>query len=73
MKNKTSLLKEIAKKRMMIALLMGFSSGVPLLLTSKTLQAWMVDVHVDLKIIGIFALVHVLCVIGTWKMFDLEV
>ncbi|MCK5057528.1 MAG: AmpG family muropeptide MFS transporter [Candidatus Aminicenantes bacterium] len=57
MKNKTSLLKEIAKKRMMIALLMGFSSGVPLLLTSKTLQAWMVDVHVDLKIIGIFALV----------------
>jgi PAT family beta-lactamase induction signal transducer AmpG len=57
MKNKISLLKEITKKRMLIALLMGFSSGIPLLLTSKTLQAWMVDVHVDLKIIGIFALV----------------
>lgn len=57
MKNKISLLKEITKKRMVIALLMGFSSGVPLLLTSKTLQAWMVDVQVDLRIIGIFALV----------------
>ncbi|MCK4761199.1 MAG: AmpG family muropeptide MFS transporter [Candidatus Aminicenantes bacterium] len=57
MKNKISLLKAITEKRMIIALFMGFSSGIPLLLVSKTLQAWMVDVNVDLKIIGIFALV----------------
>ncbi len=43
--------------RMLIALAMGFSSGLPLMLTGTVLQAWMSDVGVDLKTIGLFALV----------------
>ena len=35
---------------------MGFTSGLPLILTSSTLQTWMWDVGVDLKTIGLFAL-----------------
>ncbi len=34
--------------RMLVALLMGFSSGLPLLLTGSVLQAWMTDEGVDL-------------------------
>ncbi len=36
---------------------LGFSSGIPLALTSGTLQAWMTVAGVDLRTIGIFALV----------------
>ncbi|BAW79442.1 major facilitator family transporter [Candidatus Nitrosoglobus terrae] len=36
---------------------MGFSSGLPLLLTSSVLQAWMQQEGVDLTTIGLFALV----------------
>jgi PAT family beta-lactamase induction signal transducer AmpG len=36
---------------------MGFSSGLPLALTSGTLQAWMAVAGVDIKTIGVFALV----------------
>lgn len=43
--------------RMLVALLMGFSSGLPLLLTGSVLQAWMTDEGVDLGTIGLFALV----------------
>jgi PAT family beta-lactamase induction signal transducer AmpG len=42
---------------MLVALLMGFSSGLPLLLTGSVLQAWMTDEGVDLGTIGLFALV----------------
>nr|WP_315871051.1 AmpG family muropeptide MFS transporter [Trichocoleus desertorum] len=38
-------------------LLLGFASGLPLFLTSKTLQAWMTVEGVDLKSIGLFSLV----------------
>lgn len=38
-------------------LLLGFSSGLPLFLTSKTLQAWMSKEGVDLGAIGLFSLV----------------
>ncbi|MBI5211213.1 MAG: AmpG family muropeptide MFS transporter [Elusimicrobia bacterium] len=38
-------------------LALGFSAGMPLLLTSKTLQAWMTIEGVDLKTIGLFSLV----------------
>lgn len=41
---------------MLITLLMGFTSGIPLLLTLSTLKAWMTEVGVDLKTIGIFSL-----------------
>jgi MFS transporter, PAT family, beta-lactamase induction signal transducer AmpG len=43
--------------RMLIALLMGFSSGLPLLLTGSVLQAWLSDGGVDLAHIGLFALI----------------
>ena len=36
--------------------LLGFSSGVPLILTQSTLQAWMRSAGVDLNTIGFFAL-----------------
>ncbi|MES0327759.1 MAG: AmpG family muropeptide MFS transporter, partial [Gammaproteobacteria bacterium] len=42
---------------MLIALVMGFASGLPLLLTLSVLQAWMKDSGVDLSTIGLFALV----------------
>ena len=36
---------------------LGFASGLPLALTSGTLQAWLTVVGLDLKTIGIFTLV----------------
>jgi PAT family beta-lactamase induction signal transducer AmpG len=38
---------------------LGFSSGLPLALTSSTLQAWMTVAGVDIRTIGIFALVGI--------------
>lgn len=43
--------------RMLLAFAMGFSSGLPLLLTGSLLQAWMIDEGVNLATIGTFALV----------------
>jgi PAT family beta-lactamase induction signal transducer AmpG len=43
--------------RMAVAALMGFVSGLPLLLTGSVLQAWMKQEGVDLSTIGLFALV----------------
>ena len=40
---------------MLVALLSGFSSGLPLLLTGGTLQAWLHDAKVDVESIGLFA------------------
>lgn len=54
-----SILSSLKQKNMLIALLMGFSSGIPLLLTLRTLQAWMTEAGVDLKTVGIFALAGV--------------
>ena len=42
---------------MLVALLMGFSCGLPLLLTITVLQAWMKESGVDLTVIGIMGLV----------------
>jgi PAT family beta-lactamase induction signal transducer AmpG len=42
---------------MLVAFLMGFSCGVPLLLTSSVLQAWMTEQGVNLSTIGLFSLV----------------
>jgi PAT family beta-lactamase induction signal transducer AmpG len=43
--------------RILVAFLMGFSCGVPLLLTSSVLQAWMTELKVDLTVIGLYSLV----------------
>ncbi len=41
---------------MLAILLLGFSSGLPLALSSGTLQAWLADVDVDIRSIGWFSL-----------------
>ncbi|MBU1275153.1 MAG: AmpG family muropeptide MFS transporter [Proteobacteria bacterium] len=53
----TSLVLQIFNTRMLVALLMGFSCGLPLLLTISLLQAWMREQGVDLATIGLMALV----------------
>lgn len=47
----------IFSPRMLVSFMMGFSCGVPLLLTISVLQAWMREEGVDLSVIGLFALV----------------
>jgi len=43
-------------RRVAVTLLLGFASGLPLALTSGTLQAWMTVEGVDITTIGIFTL-----------------
>lgn len=50
---------KIFSRKMVVALIMGFSCGVPLLLTISVLQAWMKQEGVDLTMIGIFSLVGI--------------
>src|ERR1700753_1479902 len=45
------------KRRVLIVLFLGFSSGLPLALSGTTLLVWMREVGVDLGTIGLFALV----------------
>ena len=45
-------------RRMIVALLMGFSCGLPLLLTLGVLQAWMTEEGVDLTWVGMITLVQ---------------
>ena len=52
-----SVARALFSRPMLVSLLLGFSSGLPLLLVGSTLQAWMVDQKVDLKQIGLFTLV----------------
>jgi len=51
---KTPLLKEIFSKKMLIIFLLGFSSGLPLLLTGGTLKTWLAREQVDISTIGYF-------------------
>lgn len=52
-----AILKVIFSGRMLVTLLMGFACGLPLLLTTSVLQAWLKKEGVDLATIGLFALV----------------
>ncbi|MCH9056582.1 AmpG family muropeptide MFS transporter [Synechococcus sp. PCC 6716] len=52
-----SALRVFQSRKMAALLLLGFSSGLPLFLTSRTLQAWMTVEGVDLTAIGLFSLV----------------
>jgi PAT family beta-lactamase induction signal transducer AmpG len=45
------------RPRVLIVLLLGFSSGLPLALSGSTLSVWMVEAGVNLKTIGLFSLV----------------
>lgn len=51
-------------RNLAVILFLAFSSGLPLALTSGTLQAWMTVSGVDLSTIGVFALVGIPY---TWK------
>ena len=51
------ILRIIFSWRMLVTFLMGVSSGIPLLVTGSTLQAWMTDEKVNLAVIGMFSLV----------------
>ncbi len=53
----TNTLRTIASVRMLVALMMGFSCGLPLLLTITVLQAWMKAEGVDIALIGLMSLV----------------
>ncbi|MBL0699831.1 MAG: AmpG family muropeptide MFS transporter [Desulfosarcina sp.] len=56
--------KLICSGRMLVTLLMGFASGLPLLLTMSVLQAWMKEENIDLSLIGLITLVQIPY---TWK------
>jgi MFS transporter, PAT family, beta-lactamase induction signal transducer AmpG len=44
------------RARVLIVLLLGFASGLPLALSSSTLAIWLTDRHVDLATIGLLSL-----------------
>ncbi len=50
-------LKKVFSHRMLSMLLLGYASGLPLLLIGSTLQAWMTDEGVDLAAIGMLSLI----------------
>ncbi|MGM0576824.1 MAG: AmpG family muropeptide MFS transporter [Myxococcota bacterium] len=52
-------LRDLANRRVGVMPLLGFSSGLPLLLTGGTLQAWLTDAGLDVETIGFFTLVGV--------------
>ena len=54
---KPTLVQALGDKRMVAILLLGFASGLPFNLTASTMQAWLASVHIDIKTIGMFALV----------------
>ncbi len=56
--------KALRDPRLLVVLLMGFSSGLPLLLIGSTLKAWLTEQGMDLKTIGFFSLVGLPY---TWK------
>ncbi len=62
--NRKSILSIIFSGRMLVAFLMGFACGLPLLLTIGVLQAWMKESGVDLTWIGMITLVQIPY---TWK------
>jgi PAT family beta-lactamase induction signal transducer AmpG len=56
----------VKDRNLLAVLLLGFSSGLPLALTSATLQAWFTDAGVDILTIGALSLVGLPYV---WKVF----
>jgi PAT family beta-lactamase induction signal transducer AmpG len=56
--NQLSVWQQLFTRRMMICVFTGFSSGLPLYLLFNLLPAWLRSEHVDLKTIGLFALIQ---------------
>jgi PAT family beta-lactamase induction signal transducer AmpG len=59
-----SFLHVLFSRRMLVAFVMGFAGGLPLLLTMGILQAWMMEAGIDLTWIGMITLVQIPY---TWK------
>lgn len=55
--NRQPIATAVLNRRMLVASMMGFSCGLPLLLTLSVLQAWMTEAGVDLATIGAMTLV----------------
>lgn len=53
-----SVIAQLFTRRMMICVFTGFSSGLPLYLLFNLIPAWLRSEHVDLKTIGLFALIQ---------------
>lgn len=53
----TQTLSVYLKRRVLIIMFLGFSSGLPLALSGSTLLVWMTEAKVNLRTIGLFALV----------------
>jgi MFS transporter, PAT family, beta-lactamase induction signal transducer AmpG len=64
MHNQSTIKQTLLNKRMLICVLTGFSSGLPLYILVSLLPAWLRSEHVDLKSIGLFALIQLPF---TWK------
>ncbi len=64
MKNNTNIREVLLNKRMLICIFTGFSSGLPLYILIALLPAWLRSEGVDLKSIGLFALIQLPF---TWK------
>ena len=58
------LAKALFNRRMLICIFTGFSSGLPLYILINLLPAWLRTEHVDLRAIGLFALIELPF---TWK------
>jgi PAT family beta-lactamase induction signal transducer AmpG len=54
-----SMFQIFVSRRMFVMLLLGFSAGIPYALTAGTLQAWLTTAKIDIKTIGLFALVGI--------------
>jgi len=52
-------IRSLANRRMLVMLLLGFASGLPLSLTGTALQSWLTVAEIDVTAIGIFTLVGV--------------
>ncbi len=64
MKNNSNIKQVLLNRRMLICLFTGFSSGLPLYILIGLLPAWLRSEGVDLKAIGLFALIQLPF---TWK------
>ncbi|MDD5463154.1 MAG: MFS transporter, partial [Methylococcales bacterium] len=64
MANNTNIKQVVFNKRMLICVFTGFSSGLPLYILISLLPAWLRSEGVDLKSIGLFALIQLPF---TWK------
>lgn len=64
MTNKTNIREVLLNKRMLICIFTGFSSGLPLYILISLVPAWLRSEGVDLKAIGLFALIQLPF---TWK------